>query len=327
MKPFLAATLALLALAGCSSGTGDGGRSEAQRQLPLAPTEVTLTHSNVSELDGQTAIRVTMELVGGNTVVTIPAITSWPVQNGFLGLDHFFYGASGLAHPVIRVKDQGCDEPVVGVEACGWKVNHAGCTASGFGCFASKKSAGPASHGATTQDLVFVLRGDVTFAANDHGAMFAVHGRFTEDCSGWFSDGTASSVQSNARCTGRCGHTCSLSVEPDALDMLRGSWGTATVTVTESGPAPAVPITLSVNPLSLPAGVTVGLAPNPVNPPGASMMTVQTTPSAPLGTTQIVITGEGQEATGEPFRCRTTLELTILPPPPPQPGACYCPDR
>jgi hypothetical protein len=259
-------------------------------------------------------------------VVTIPRITSWPVQNAFLGLDHFYYGAIAINHPVIEVKDEGCDEWVVGGEACGWVVNYNGCVASGFGCFASRKSHGPASHGATTQDLVFVLLGDVDIATNDHGAQFAVHGRFSDDCSGWFSDGTATEVESQDACEPGTPQppvrTCSLSVTPSQLEVVRGSWGGATVTVGESG-EPPVPITLSVDPLSLPAGVTAGFAPNPVNPPGTSMMTVQTMATTPSGVFEITVLGGGLAA-GEPFRCSTTLELKVREPPP-QSGACYCP--
>lgn len=322
MKPYLAAAAALLVLAGCSDGTRLEGPSEARQYLPLA-TDVTLTHSNVSQFDGQAAILVRTELVGGNTVVTIPAVTSWPVENAFLGIDQFFYGASRYDHPIIRVKDEGCDELVIGGQACGWTVNYDGCTADSFGCFASSKSADSASHGATTQELVFVLLGDVNFAANGRGATFAVHARFGRDCGGWFSDGTASYVGSNPNCRPLCERACSLSVDPTSLEFQRGGWGQATVTVNETGPMPWVPITLSVDPLSLPLGVSVGLIPNPVNPPGTSLMTVSTAPDAPLGTTQIVIQGQGYEPTGQPFWCRTALELTIRPPP--QPGACYCP--
>ncbi len=325
MKRFLATALAVLALVGCNSGTGPGGRSEARLQMPLATT-VTLTHSNISELDGQVAIAVTTELVGGNTVVTIPAITSWPVGNTFLGLDQFYYAESATDHPIIQVKDQGCDELVIGGMACGWTVNYDGTIADGFGSFASRKSASPASQGATTQDLVFVLLGNAELVANDHGAMFAVHGRFDHDCSGWFSDGTSPYVGSDPACYPRCEqceYSCSLSVEPAALELLAGGWGNALVTVNETG-SPQVPITLSIGPMPLPPGITVGLSPNPVNPPlpGTSVLNVQTLASTPLGPTQIVITGEGQSPTGLTFQCTTTLDLNIVTRPP---GACYCP--
>lgn len=321
MKPYLAAALALLALAGCSDNKSDS-RSEAQRHLPLV-SEITLTHSNVSELDGQVAIVVNVERMGGKTVVTIPPITSWPVENAFRGLDKFYYGAPGLEHPVIRVKDEGCDEPVINGRACGWTVNDDGCIAAGFGCFASRKTAGPAAHGATTQPLVFVLQGETDFDRNNHGARFAVHGRFDQDCSGWFSDGTATEVEPIPACQPPAEHTCSISVDPAALELLLGGWGSATVTVTETG-QPVVPITLSIVPVPLPPGISIGLVPNPVSPPGTSVLTVQTTPGAGTGTTQLSIVGQGQVGTGAPFQCRTTLELEILPPPPLPVGGCYC---
>jgi hypothetical protein len=188
------------------TGSGSAACRSCIPNPACAPPAGSLTHANVSEFDGKTAIPVAIASVGGDTRVTIGVAASWPVENRFLGFDHFSYNASSTDHPVIRVADEGCDEAVVSGWACGWHVNFDGSTADGFGTFASRTNSDSASHGGSTQPLVFWLRGSADITANEHGAKFALHGRFGDGpgtsagCSGWFSDGTSNGVDGDAGC-------------------------------------------------------------------------------------------------------------------------------
>jgi hypothetical protein len=280
-----------------------------------------LTRSNVSVFDGQTAIPVDVQFVSGQTKITI-GLPTFPVTNAFLGFDHFLYGAE---NPIVRVQDEGCDEPVVDGTACGWRVNFDGCNGDGFGCFASHSSQDPAGHGDRTAPLVFFLAGEATLTPNDRGAVFALHGRF-EDCSGWFSDGIAA-VSPEPACIARPPQpplrACSLQVEPSSLSLVQGGAASAVVTVAETGDAPFPPLTLSILPSPLPAGLALVLAPNPTTGPGDLSLSVQASSSAPAGAAAVTVRANGTDpSSGQAIQCEVQLALEVTSRPPAQ---CICP--
>lgn len=158
--------------------------------LVAAPSAIAtyhLTNSNVAELQG---FDVTVVVYADDT---INVFTS--VQGGYptpLGIDQFYYNNATTI-------------PLTGVSGnnVGWTFNKATTTADGFGNFASKKNQGPAE---TSLNLLFSTSTDLTnpgqFVVNSRGGTFAVHVRFGNDCSGWFSDGTSNDVSSNLNCGG-----------------------------------------------------------------------------------------------------------------------------
>lgn len=282
---------------------------------------VELARSNALPFDGRTGIVATAERDGGMVKLTLTADPSWPVQNTFLGFDKLYTTADWRDHPVVRVVDEGCDEWVAGGQACGWQVNTGGCTADGFGCFPSLASADPGGHGARTGPLVFYLAGDPMFLANDHGARFAVHGRFDGDCSGWFSDGVSTSVEAAPACLPVAEPRCELTVAPTSLTVTRGGHATAVVSVASDVPgSPAV--TLAIEAVPPPVGLTFTLAPNPVAPPGVATLGVTAGELARAGDTSLTIVGTAIDPeTGHAVRCTTHVSLDVVE----RPDVCGCP--
>lgn len=84
-----------------------------------------------------------------------------------------------------------------------WKTNYATSTGGGgFGSFNSYMSLGSSSDDGISDAIFFVLKGTSGFTANGQGAMFDVHVRYGNECSGWASDGTSTSINTGTSCGG-----------------------------------------------------------------------------------------------------------------------------
>lgn len=284
-----------------------------------------LTHSNVSEFDGKINIPIIVEDEDGFTKVTINPVPAWPVGNGFLGFDKFFYNAPRETNPIIRIQSEGCDEPVVDGRACGWSVNEGSCVGDGFGCFGSLASSDPAGHGASSSPLVFYLAGDASLLPNDHGSRVALHARFGEGplnqigCSGWFSDGTSSGLGSEPGCEPIIDRDCVLNVVPSRIVVERGGVGAVTVETSMTGEEPFPPLRLRTS--ETPIGTSFSLQPNPVVPPGSSVLTIQTSESTPEGTSLIIVEGQAEGENGLSIFCEAQFTLEVK-----EIDMCGCPE-
>jgi hypothetical protein len=220
---------ALLLLVGLVSGCSSERTTESVRSQGFAlegPLDIQMTHSNVAEFDGNVDIVAHIEPAGGDTRVDIHPDPTWPISNAFLGFDKFYYNANFMAHPIIRVISEGCDEPVVAGTACGWDVNQGSCVADGFGCFASLASADPSGHSGVDSPLTFIIAGDANILPNAQGARFSLHARFAEvpgtgvGCSGWFSDGqNLGAPTSDPGCVATQAPSCTLTMSPVLLAL------------------------------------------------------------------------------------------------------------
>ena len=186
----------------------------ASTAVRAEPNGVTaLTNSNVNQLAG-IEIDVTASHDGsGNLLLSVQLVTN-PLTNTPLGIDQFFYGASNVA---TSVSDPGCS-------GGSWDpshLNYDGGTADGFGMFVSLKSDCPAGDGGITAPFTFHINGDPSIAANDHGAHYAIHIRFSGDCSGFVSDGTPSATGDD--------NGCIPSVIPSVTDIALPAVGLATL--------------------------------------------------------------------------------------------------
>ena len=134
-----------------------------------------LTNSNVTELNGNIDIRVTINNTGASTVLSLQYISSNTADP--LGLDKFGYNNAALVSSISgNVSD--------------WTpFNTAGATYDGFGTFLSLQNSGPAETGGISGALNFTLNGLVTsFPENSNGAEFVTHIRYSGSCSGFVSD-------------------------------------------------------------------------------------------------------------------------------------------
>lgn len=84
-----------------------------------------------------------------------------------------------------------------------------------------------------------------------------------------------------------------LSVSPASLSLIQGDAGTATVSVTRSGSAQSVALSAT----GLPTGAAATFTPASVSSGGASLLTITTAPTTPVGTYPITITGVGTAKT------------------------------
>jgi hypothetical protein len=161
---------------------------------------VPLTNTNTTELQG-IVVTVTIGSVamgvngcasaGGCTTLSVQLTATNPLLiNTPLGIDQFFYNAAdGIAAKIINVSE------------AGWKTNFDGGEADGFGKFNSLKNLNSGGTGGISSEIVFTLDGIEEFGPNANNAMFAVHIRFSDGCSGWVSDGNVpGSTGSNTSC-------------------------------------------------------------------------------------------------------------------------------
>lgn len=127
-----------------------------------------------------------------------------------LGLDTVFYNSDYLVAQIFVGSLGGTDV------TSSWNTNYGGVTGGGgFGDFLSEKSLDGGTTVGISSPLFFVLTNNIgTFSPNSNGAIFDVHVRYTQNCSGWVSDGRTTS----AGTSGNCGST---SVpEPGSLLLL-----------------------------------------------------------------------------------------------------------
>lgn len=294
MRSALLLTISLAAAA-CSS---DGSIAAARYAQGVSET-ILLWRSNTAELDGLSDAVALVEVVDGNTQVTLVADPSWPIVNGFQGFVDFYYGA---ANPILHVVDQDCSEDVVAGSACGWQVNFDGTNADGFGAFASHSTQGGGGAGAGL--LVFTIQGTPALASNDHGARIATHVQFAGDCSGWLSDGTATAVTANPACLPVVAPSCAIALSPAELVIAHGSSRTILVTTTATG---AGSLSLGIAPAIPPPGFGFAFVPNPVTPPETSQLNITIAPDAEEGSTTLAVTGAGDGAS-----CEASLQIDVL---------------
>jgi hypothetical protein len=316
----------LLLLVGLFSGCTSKSSAESVRSHGFAlegPLDIQITHSNVAEFDGNVDIVAHIEPAGGDTRVDIHPDPTWPVSNAFLGFDKFYYNANFTTHPIIRVIDEGCDEPVVAGKACGWTVNQGSCVADGFGCFESLASADPSGNGGVDSPLSFLIAGDANILPNAQGARFSLHARYAEvpgtgsGCSGWFSDGQNLGVPKSAPgCMATQAPSCTLTMSPVLLALEPGGSGSATISVETFGTSSPVELSITSPPTP---GFSFTLVPNPVMPPGTSRLLVQTSAFASAGTYSFTFGGN----TGDPdVSCQASLTVQVVEEPPS--GVCGC---
>lgn len=150
-----------------------------------------LTNSNVTQLNGNIDIRVTINNTGANTVLTVSYISGGPGGTpGFI--NEFGYNASATVTQVNGVA----------IGSTNWSnANNLPANVDGFGLFAQDYKSAPNSGAGP---FAFTLNGKVTtFGDNANGSEFVVHvGGFASGCSGFVSDGTSNGPSSNPSCGG-----------------------------------------------------------------------------------------------------------------------------
>ena len=147
------------------------------------PDTYCLDDSNTLQLQGLVVIKVVIANVGGNTTlhVTIDQNTSGLTP---IGIDDVAYNSSTGFTSANDATGQG------------WSDQGAAQSVDGFGSFPHDLH----NPGGTATDITFTLNGIASFSPNEHNSTFAVHLRFGNNCSGWFSDDPTSSTTSNTNC-------------------------------------------------------------------------------------------------------------------------------
>lgn len=164
---------------------------------------VSLSNWNVTELN--TSGDYIDVLVGtnaqGNTTLTIQWVPGAANSLTAIGIDMFGFSSttSVLSCPT------------------GWSCNKGSQNMSAFGWFTQFEK-DPGGTGGISSPIVFVLNGSATLTSNSQGAQFAAHVRYGNNCSGFVSDGTASSASTS---NGDCGGVSQVP-EPSTLLLLGG---------------------------------------------------------------------------------------------------------
>jgi hypothetical protein len=148
-----------------------------------------LTNSNVTELN-PIDVRVTWDNTGATTTLSVQWISGGPGTPKFIS--EFGYNSSVA---------------VTGISGGGtfadWTAT-SNANIDGFGTFATDEQRPNANQGnfGITSPIVFTLASLITsIPDNARGAEFVVHvGGYSSGCSGFVSDGTASSPSSNTSC-------------------------------------------------------------------------------------------------------------------------------
>lgn len=163
-----AAFLAVMMLAGAATATTTTTILGNTNTPQLAGIKVSATYDDVAKT-------ISVQYVAGSA----------PVANTVLGIDKIYYNLANT----------------VSSGPAGWNFNVPGPRADSFGEFLSNKNSNPSGTDGISSPIVFTLS-DFTLpiAANGNGATTAVHIRFSNDCSGWVSDGTAGS-EPNLNCS------------------------------------------------------------------------------------------------------------------------------
>jgi PEP-CTERM motif len=182
---------------------------------------VNLDSWNVAELNASgDFVELNYSSDGATTTVTLQWMAGASNQLTALGIDKFYYNCelcsftsnpnddeSGKTGGIISVAEGVTD--VTG----DWSTHGGGLAGDGFGDFNSRGNADSASTGGITEQLIFVLTGDLSFLFNDHDARFAVHVRYGNDCSGWASDGEPSGEPGS-------NPSCAAVPEPSSVALL-----------------------------------------------------------------------------------------------------------
>jgi hypothetical protein len=179
--------------------------TENAHALPCTGTACTMDFWNVSELnDSGDVVNATLGGLSGGLYNTLSF--QWFSGNALppsgIGIDKIGWTGN------------------IGVSVCetGWLCNQGVQNASGFGTFLQYQR-DPGGTGGIFPDLVtFTLAQGVSgfsaFPLNDHSAQLVAHVRYSDECSGWVSNGSTTSVGSDSNCgTARV-------PEPSALLLL-----------------------------------------------------------------------------------------------------------
>ena len=149
----------------------------------VSTTSFCLDDSNVTQLQGFVKIQVDIGTDGsGNTTIHVFVAEN---TSGLtpLGFDQFGYNAT----PTLLSEND---------SSATWS-DEGSKEMDGFGDFTHRLH-GPSG---TSTDITFTLNGAATFGTNADGSLFAIHLRFGNNCSGFFSDDPTTSVSGNANCT------------------------------------------------------------------------------------------------------------------------------
>lgn len=177
-----------------------------------------LTNWNVTELNASgDYVNVAIGSSGSNTTLTVQWISGGGSGPTAIGLDIFLYNCSSCG-PFTTQQDNESGDPgaitKVWIGSIGgtditaqWSTHYNGTQGDGFGNFSSRKNNEPGGTNGISQPLVFVLKGNTSFTLNNNTnngkspGTFAAHVRYTNNCSGWVSDGNAgNSVQPDSNC-------------------------------------------------------------------------------------------------------------------------------
>lgn len=119
-----------------------------------------------------------------------------------LGIDKVFYNSAANPADLIDAIWVGGIDTGTNVTA-EWKKNYATTTGGGgFGDFNSYMSLGSGTGDGISDAIFFVLKGTSGFTPNGQAAMFDVHVRYSNECSGWASDGSSTSINTGTSCGG-----------------------------------------------------------------------------------------------------------------------------
>ena len=138
---------------------------------------------------------------GNNTTLTVQWVAG---TSGLtpIGVDKFFYDTTGeLRADGLSPTCPGAIGCVTGVNLGSWDTHKGGTSAGGgFGNFSSRQNADSASANGISSALVFTLNGIPTFVDGGAATDFAVHVRYGDGCSGWFSGRTAGTSTDTGEC-------------------------------------------------------------------------------------------------------------------------------
>lgn len=151
----------------------------------VSTTSFCLDQSNVSELQGNVTIQVDISSSGGNTTLHVYVVEN---NSGLtaLGFDSFGYNVSSGG----GFTNGNENDP-----SGSWGADGSG-QQDGFGNFTNTLSL-PSGN---STDITFTLNGTATFTPNAAGSTFAIHLRFNNDCSGWFSNDPSNEQGSLPQC-------------------------------------------------------------------------------------------------------------------------------